>query len=258
MKVYYQVYLEWDEALQRYVKSPEGEISEEYTGPVAMCCGASSQMKQIGSEQSSFFQQLTQQAGSVFGKASGVFNDLVKTFTPVVAAGPNQEGFSGAEKTAMFTMANEGTAQTYNKASAALEKGLAARGGGNAYIPSGADDQLRETLASSAAAQESNAKNQIVQEDYATGRDNWLKAAAGLSGATNVFNPVTGMNDSATSAGNAAEKTENEIQQADNSWVGAVTGMAGGILGSVATGGMKNLGAGVGFFGQNAPAPTSA
>jgi len=40
------------------------------------------------------------------------------------------------------------------------------------------------------------------------------------------------------------------ISQQNNSWLGAVTGTLGGIAGVLVSGGMLNLGKGVGFFGQ--------
>ena len=62
----------------------------------------------------------------------------------------------------------------------------------------------------------------------------------------------------AVTAGNAASNTANEIAAANNSWVQAVTGAAGGIAGDVVTGGMKNIGAGRGFFGGQKPTSNEA
>ena len=61
-------------------------------------CGASSQQKQIEQAQSNYYNTLTQQANQIFGYASSIFNELQSTFAPILAKGPNQEGFSDAEK----------------------------------------------------------------------------------------------------------------------------------------------------------------
>lgn len=214
-------------------------------------CGATKQQKDIASQQSSFFTTMTQQAQQVFGAASGVFKDLVNTFAPVVAAGPNQEGFSGAEKTAMTTVARDSTANAYKNADKALESQIAARGGGNQYIPSGADDQMREQLAAAAAESQSNKELNITQEDYAQGRQNWAEATRGLAGAPGVFGTATGAGSAATGAGGAAEQGANDVAMADNSWVNATIGAIGGVAGAAASGGMSHLGHGGGGGGTS-------
>ncbi|HZQ90380.1 MAG TPA: hypothetical protein VFA60_01150 [Terriglobales bacterium] len=215
-------------------------------------CGASGEQKSMYQRQSQFYDLATDQMKQVFGDSSAVFADLRDTFRPIVAAGPNQRGFSDEERGSLNTQATEGTSKIYEHASKALNEGLAARGGGNAFIPSGADEQLRQELASSAAENEANQKLRIVQADYDTGRDNYFRAATGLAGAPSVFNPAIGFTNAATSAGSAAADTANQITQANNSWVGAVTGALGGIAGAAVTGG----------FGKSkpsgpAPAPSS-
>ena len=221
-----------------------------------MCGGPSRQEVDIQKKQADYYDVMTQQAKEVFGEANQVFKDLQSAFAPIVAAGPNQEGFSPEEKTAMMTEATEGTAQTYNKAAKALGQQVASEGGGNAYIPNGANEQLKEELLNSAAANESANKNAIIQKDYDIGRANFMQAAGVLGGATGTFNPATGMSGEATNAGGAAAKTAEDITQANNSWMNMVGGVLGGIGGAVVSGGMSNLGRGAGFFGGNAPAPS--
>ena len=235
MKIFTEVVYVWDGT--KYVIHSSKE--EPYTGPVAMCCGASSQQKQMYAKQSSFFDTLIEQAKEVFGGASTVFKDLVDTFAPIVKAGPNQHGFNLETRTALNTQATEGTSRAFEHASKAVNESIAARGGGNAYIPSGADEQLRQQLAAEAAANESEQKLKIVQADYDVGRDNYFRAASGLAGATNVFAPAVSMSNAATEAGNAASNTANEIAQANNSWVNAAFGALGGV-GSAAVGGLTS------------------
>lgn len=205
-------------------------------------CGATSQQKDIASQQSSLFTTATQQAQAIFGNSSSIFNDLTSTFAPIVAAGPNQQGFSPAELAADRTQVTEGTAQTYEKAGKALGEQQAAQGGGNAYIPSGANQQQKEELASAAAQQESSQQLQVTQADYAQGRNNWAAAASGLEGAPSVFGPATGALGAATQAGGAAQTAANDVSTQNNSWINATIGALGAVAGSAAKAGIPSRG----------------
>ena len=192
-------------------------------------CGASSQQKQIEASQADFYNTLTSQYKTLFGESQGILGELTKSFEPILKAGINQEGFSAAELNNLNSQAVTGTGANYAKAADALSKEQAASGGGNTYIPTGAKMQQQEQLASSAAANESNIESNIVAQNYATGRQNYLTAAEGLGGVANAYNP-TGAANAATGAGSAAATTANEITQANNSWmqlVGAGLGAAG-------------------------------
>jgi hypothetical protein len=185
---------------------------------------------------------MTQQAQSVFGDASAIFKDLQGTFEPIVAAGPNQEGFSAAEKANFDDQIINGTGEAYNKAANAVNSQIASEGGGDTAIISSQNNTIRGSLAQSAASQEANEREQVVADDYATGRQNFFNASQVLSGATNVFNPSTSMDNAATGAGSAASNTANEISQENNSWVNAAIGALGSVAGAAVTGEMKNLG----------------
>lgn len=193
-------------------------------------CGASDQQKQIEASQAAFYNQLTQEYGTVFGESQGILKQLTASFAPILAAGINQEGFSKGELTNLQSQATTGTGQTYARAAAALGAQQGAEGGGTAYIPSGAKMQQQQQLAESAAQNESAINSNILAADYATGRSNYLTAAGVLGGVASQYNPI-GMAGAATGAGNAAANTANEITQADNSWMNLV----GGALGAAAT-----------------------
>jgi len=218
-----------------------------YDGPIEHLCGASQQQEQ-------YYNTLINQANTEFGNASKVFNDLYSAMSPIVAAGPNQQGYSATELNNLNQVAIGGTSQAYNNAAKVARESSAAAGGSN-FIPSGATLQTNAAIAGSAAQQESSELSQIQSNNYAQGRENYFTAAGDLAGATGTFNPATAGANAATEGGNSAANTANQIAQENNSWVQAVTGAIGGVAGSIATGGMSNLGKGVGFFGQNAPAP---
>lgn len=247
MKTYIKITWEWDGS--RYVVTDE--VADTWDGPVALCCGASQGQKDIGNQQSAAYQQMNQQASQVFGDSSKVFGDLMSTFAPTLAAGPNQEGFSQAEKSALQSSAITQTGQAYRNAKQAAGEAMAAQGGGNVGdVTGGSNAAINLGIAENAANQTSSELNQIDQADYAVGRQNYAEAASGLAGSTNSFNPATSMSGAATNSGEAAANTQNQIATQNNSWVSAVTGALGGIAGTALTGGMSNLGKGVGFFGS--------
>jgi hypothetical protein len=217
-------------------------------------CGASSQQTQIEAQQAQYYSVLTQQAQQEFGQASKVFNDLYTAMAPIVAAGPNQQGFSAPELSSLNESAITGTSQAYTNAAQAVRQQQAAAGG-REFIPSGATMQQNEIVAAQAAGQESSELNQIQQANYATGRQNYFTAAGDLAASTGTYNPATGAAGAANQSGEAAATTANQIAQENNSWMQAVSGALGGIAGGVVSGGMSNLGKGVGFFGGNAPPP---
>lgn len=200
-------------------------------------CGASSQQKEMYSAQSAFYREMTAQYTQVFGKQQAILDTLTSTFMPILKAGPGQRGFTDAERTILETQATEGVAQNFDKAQQTLNENLAARGGSD-FIPSGADTQLEEGLASVAASTKSNLDQQITQADFAEGRRQWQAAAGVLGGVASEMNPV-GFANAATNAGSAASDTANDIAAASNSIWGSVIGGLSGIAGQ-AVGGWAN------------------
>lgn len=242
MKTYIKITWEWDGS--QYVQT--SEESYEHDGPVALCCGAAQGQKDIANQQTSAYKTMLNQAQQEFGGASGVFSDLMKTFEPVVAAGPDQEGFSQAEKSALQSSAITNAGNAYRNAKQAVGDTMAAQGGGNVGdVTGGYKTGINLSVAESAAKQTADSLNEIDQADYATGRQNYKEAVAGMESAPGVFGTANSAENVATGGGEAAANTENQIAQQDNSWVGAVTGALGNVAG-IATGGIiKNLGSGV-------------
>jgi len=196
-------------------------------------CGASSEQKQTYAEQNAFYGQLTSEYATVFGEDQSILNEMTAIYKPILEAGPNQKGFSSEEETALRTQATEGTAQNYQKAAVALSESLNARGGGDTYIPSAADEEIKAELASSAAGQESREQLGITEENYAQGRAQFNAASSVLATEAGLLNP-TGFAGATTGAGSAAAQTANEITQANNSWIAPVLGAVGGVLGQAA------------------------
>ncbi len=251
MKIYSKLVYQWDGS--NYVLDKSQVICYDVDTPIALCCGASQQQKDAQQQQAAFATQAMQQATQVFGNSSKVFNDLVNTFAPTVAAGPSQEGFSAAEKAALQSQAITNSGVAYRNARQAVGEAQSAVGGGNTGdTSSGANIGVNMGLANSAAANTADQLNQINLQNYQVGRENYKEATAGMQGTPNVFNPATSAGGLTVNAGQASANTANQIASQNNSWVQAVTGALGGIAGSVATGGMSNIGKGLSFFGGGA------
>lgn len=215
-------------------------------------CGPTAAQSSIQQQQASFSKQLTQQASQVFGNSSSVFNDLIGTLAPMVAAGPSQEGFSAAEKSNLDSQAITETGVAYRNAAAAVgNTDSAIRGGNDPDVTGGMTTAKNLSVANAAAAQTSSDLSKINQADYTQGQQNYQNAVTGMMNAPSVFNPATSAAGTVTNAQAGAAKTANDIATQDNSWVQGVTGALGGLAGNVVTGGMKNLGSGVPFFGKN-------
>jgi len=211
-------------------------------------CGASSQQMQLQQAQIDFYNQGTAEAEQTYAEDQSLLKQMQAVYDPILAKGPNQEGFSEAELNDLNATAVDTTAQNYQSAAKAVNEELAAEGGGDSSLTTGAATQLKEQTAESAARQESAEESQIKQADYAQGYNEFQGATAALEDVSGQYNPI-GYSGAATGAGSAASTTANEIAQENNSWINAAIGAAASIAGDVATGGMDNLGAGKGFFG---------
>jgi len=175
----------------------------EYEGPIADFCGATQQPKDLEAAQAAFYNEQTKQYNTVFGESQGILKNLTAQFTPILQAGPNQQGFSAAELNNLNSTAVTGSGQAYHSIEQALAQQEAAQGGGNDYLPSGAKLQLQEELAASAAQNVSAQESQIQQANYETGRQNFQFASSVLGNTAGQLNPA-GFSNATTASGTAA------------------------------------------------------
>jgi hypothetical protein len=194
-----------------------------------MCGGASDSEKGIGADETAFYKNLTNQYSTVFGQNQAITGALTSAFTPILAAGPGQTGFTPSETNSLNTTAAENIGTNYAQAQRATAQALAGRGGGNTLLPDSVSANMVAANTREAAQQRSLAQNQIVQNNYAQGRQNWLSAANSLGGVANILNP-TSYASPTISAGSNAFGAEDTINNSNNSlWKTAI-----GALGSVA------------------------
>jgi hypothetical protein len=255
--------------------------SYDYDGPVEWACGGgpSASQTQLAAQQQAFFGALQNSYQQTFAGQQQILSSLKNAWSPILAAGPGQYGFTAPEDAAMRSQATQGTAGNYAQASRALNAGLAVKGG-DGQVVSGGNAQLNAQVAQAAAGQQSAENLGITQAGYAQGLNNFNAASAALGGVAQYMNPagyIAGANQAGSSAFNSATTNYAEAQAA-SPW-NAVSGILGGALttglnaftggvgGSLASGimGGSNIGSslfnlgggGAGNGPQGAPVATS-
>lgn len=192
-------------------------------------CGPSKSETNLANSEASFSSLLMSNYAQNFGNQSAILNHLSDIFTPIAEAGPGQQGFTPAELSALNSGAISTNAANYKSAAQVVGDARGAAGGGNDYLPSGADKQVQAQLASNEAANLSNTENQITAANYATGRANWEFATGGLGGVAQQENP-TAIAGESTNANQSAFGEANTVQQEVNQEAADIGSMAGGML----------------------------
>jgi hypothetical protein len=197
-------------------------------------CGPTSAQTSALNQQTSLQATLQQEAETTYGEDQGILSQLKATYEPIVAAGPNQEGYSPEELAALNTQSTEGTAQNYAEASRAVGESQAAQGGGNAPgITSGVNAQQNEQLAASAAQEQSKEQTGITTADYQQGYKEFQDATGALLGTSGQLNPL-GYSGQDQTAITGESNEANTLAAQQSSWVAPVLGAAGAIGGGFA------------------------
>jgi len=231
----------WSDKQDRYILLSKKSIT--WAGSVAFCKGASAAQEAQAQASANFTNTLTQDYSQQFANQSAILNTLNNSLAPIVAGGPNQFGFSGAETNNLNAQAIQGTGQQYANASKALGAQQAAQGGGNSYLPTGAQAAQKGALASSSANQASNQLLGIQQAGYQQGYNQYQSAIGQLGGVAGMYNP-TGYAGQATSAAGQAFNAATQVQQMNNA--ASPWNVVGGILGGAVGAGLDAFTGGVG------------
>lgn len=244
----------WSDRQDRYIIIRD--VRRPFFGQVAFVKGASAQQTDIANSQQNFYNSLTANYGQQFANQNAILSTLQNSLNPIVQAGPNQFGFSKAETNNLNSQALQGTGQQFRNAAKSLGEAQAAQGGGNSYLPTGAQAQQQAALAASGANQTSNQLMDIQQKGYDTGRAQYNAAIGQLGGVAGMYNP-TGLAGTATGAGSAAASEANQVAQLNNE--ASPWNLVGGILGGAAGAGLDAFTGGIGgglaktFMGGGAP-----
>lgn len=263
MRVHTRLEYDWSGEEIRLV-SEEGY---DYEGPVCELKGPSREEKDLlksqtelakktaefSDRQQELYNLLFEDYQKQFANQSAVLEAITKTWTPILEAGPTQEGFSPEEKTGFQTQILEESGANYDKAKKAVREALAARGG----VPSGAVDVIEGQMASEAAKDAATRQSALAQASRERGYQNFLNAANVLGGAGAMYNPVgyagttTGAGGAVTSGygtagqiGSSAFDMAKTIKEQSGGVWGAVGGALGGALSSFGKGFGEAAGAG--------------
>lgn len=223
-------------------------------------CGPTSGQKSAANQISQFASTATSQAGEIFGNASTVFNNLMSSFQQTVKAGPDQQGFSQDELNNLNSNVITSEAEAYKNAKSAVGNAVSAVGGGNSVNPSGLAADVNASTANAAAEATATGEQNVVAQDYATGRQNYDFAAQGEAQLPGVFSTSNQASQVASGAQENNMTAQNNIASADNWWQPIVAGAVGG-LASGFTGGLGgNLGKSTSnaITGNNPAAPSSS
>jgi hypothetical protein len=196
-------------------------------------CGATQAQKDAQQAQANLANEMTKDYATVFGENQNILSSLKTALQPIIAAGPNQQGFSPAELTNLQGQATNLSAQGANNAEIAAQNREASAGGGSAAIPSGASEQINAMVNNSANQNLANTQANITAENYATGRQNFFNAQGDLASAAGALeNPATQAGNAATGANTESMNAATQIQQANDEWVSALGGMVGSLGGA--------------------------
>ena len=193
-----------------------------------MC--ASGAQDTIQQEDIQTMQQYDQEQATQYANQTALYAQVKSVLDPILNAGENQQGYSAAELNTLNAQAVEGTAENYSAAAKAVGENLGGEGGGDNPLPSGAQTQLKEETANSAAEQESQEESQITSANYAQGQSNFQNAEEGEMAIATGENPL-GYANATTSAEGTAGSEANAIASENTSWENAAIGAAGAIGG---------------------------
>lgn len=197
-------------------------------------CGPTSDEKALQGQSESFANQLQSNYGTLFGQQQGILSSLNKSLSPILSAGPSQEGFSGQEKAALNTQAiNSAGAANRSAQQAAANFGAGQGGGATSGIQSGITKQIQGSIASQSANALAGQQNNIVQQDYAQGNKNYWAAQGAMQQLGQQYSPNSAQSGAISEGGQAfgeASTIASQEAQEDQAIAGGITGLATSVL----------------------------
>lgn len=210
-------------------------------------CGPSKAMKNLNNQVQAFAGSTTEEAKTIFGDASGIFNDLKTSLSNIVKGGPSQQGWSQAEINAVNSGIVDQAASSARNVKAATGNAVAAIGGGNSVSPSGLEAAVNTEANLGVEAEKSRQLNQAVVQNYETGRSNYFNAVGEEEKLPSVFDSSNSANQVAQKGLDQATQSQAGIDKANNWWQPLVMGgiNAGA---SFLTGGLSSMASGSSFM----------
>lgn len=191
-------------------------------------CGPTSAETTQQANSASYATQLQSNYGTLFGQQQGVLSSLNKSLSPILSAGPSQEGFSGGEKAALNTAAINNAGAANRSAQQAAANFGAGQGGGGNGLTSGITKQIEGGIAASSAGQLATSQNNIVQQDYAQGNKNYWQAQGAMQQLGQQYNPSSAESGAISEGGQAfSQASQIESQGIGEQVAGDLVGLAG-------------------------------
>ena len=167
---------------------------------------------------------------------------LNASLNPIVAAGPSQNGFSGATVNALDTQAINNTGAAAQSAEQAARTFGAGQGyGATGGLTSGITKQIESSVASQQAGNLATSENQLSLADEAQGNANYFKALGAQEGVAQMYNPSSamegGIGENADSFKQASQITteNNALGQDVAGFLTAAASSAGGVAAALAS-----------------------
>lgn len=213
-------------------------------------CGPSGSEKALEASSQSFASMLQQNYGTLFSGMTDALKSIGTAISPIVAAGPGQRGFTGAEMAALQTEAITSSAAAARSAEqAARTFGAGQGGGGTSGLTSGVQQQIEAGIASQGAQAEATRLGQIEQADWATGRENYFKALGAQQQLAGTYAGATGgAQGGAIGEGQAAFGEAAQIQQQQEQMARDIAGGVTSLAENVVLPGLGAVGQGNSFF----------
>jgi hypothetical protein len=192
--------------------------------------GPSGQMTGEAAQAQNFSTLLQGYAQQNFAGLEGALSNLSNINNPILEAGPGQQGFTPTELAARNSAAINANSANYRNAAVVAGENAAAHGGAT-FAPTGGQQQVQGEIAAAGAQQLSGMENQIQEENYATGRENFLNAEKTGLEIASEYNPNATAG-AATGEGAQAYSEANTNNQASQAWEGQLGGLIGGLGGA--------------------------
>ncbi len=201
--------------------------SYQYEGAVALCKGASSEQESQAKITSQFASKLMDTFTESFGESKAIMQSLNTTMSKLIHAGATEE-------VALRTQASEGTAKEFESALKAQKTASASAGGGNVYLPSGAEAQLESGIYQSAAAKEAEQQLGVTKTMADVNRQIYgtVLGAQGQLFDTSSKNALQ-IAQLGLGGSEAASTAQSDITKANQagSWTSVLGGLVGGGIG---------------------------
>jgi hypothetical protein len=187
-------------------------------------CGPSDAMKNLNKSIQSFSTSMVDEAKTIFGDASAMFNTISQSVGKIIAGGPSQQGWGAAESSAVTSQIINAAAVSGRNLKSAIGSAISSIGGGNAVMPSGSMANIEAQALAGVEAQKSQQLGQATIANYEQGNKNYWQAIGAGEQAPSMLGVANEANKNAMSGLTTAQTSQASIDKANNWWQPMVMG----------------------------------